>query len=80
MKDKSKRLGNLKGGIDDIKQHKWFKGVNWKALEELKIGAPIKPQVSGRDDLRYYDECADSLEYDEEEEDIEVNQELFSDF
>jgi hypothetical protein len=30
--DRSKRLGNLKGGADDIKKHKWFRGVDWQGL------------------------------------------------
>jgi protein kinase X len=30
--DRSKRLGNLKGGPDDIKKHKWFRGVDWQGL------------------------------------------------
>lgn len=64
-KDKSKRFGNLKGGIQDIKSHKWFKGVDWNALANKKIGAPIRPVVSGEDDLKYYEQVQESLEYDE---------------
>ena len=26
--DRTKRIGNLKNGADDIKNHKWFKGHN----------------------------------------------------
>ena len=28
--DRTKRIGNLKNGADDIKNHKWFKGEQWK--------------------------------------------------
>merc|ERR1712036_132326 len=28
--DRTKRIGNLKAGADDVKKHKWFKGVDWE--------------------------------------------------
>eukprot|EP01017_Pseudomicrothorax_dubius_P046201 TRINITY_DN8106_c0_g1_i2.p1 TRINITY_DN8106_c0_g1~~TRINITY_DN8106_c0_g1_i2.p1 ORF type:complete len:289 (-),score=94.62 TRINITY_DN8106_c0_g1_i2:331-1197(-) len=43
--DLSKRYGNLKNGVDDIKNHRWFKEINWKQLLEKKILAPYKPIV-----------------------------------
>ena len=30
--DLGKRYGNLKGGINDIKKHRWFKKFNWKEV------------------------------------------------
>lgn len=41
--DRSKRLGNLRGGSDDIKRHKWFRGVDWNALLARHVQAPILP-------------------------------------
>lgn len=41
--DRTKRLGNLKGGSDDIKNHKWFRGVDWQGLLDKTVGAPIVP-------------------------------------
>lgn len=35
--DRSKRLGNLIGGPDDVLQHPWFRGVDWEALERREI-------------------------------------------
>jgi serine/threonine protein kinase len=32
-KDPLKRLGTLKGGASDVKNHPWFRGFDWKALE-----------------------------------------------
>lgn len=42
---RSKRLGNLKGGADDVKRHKWFKGLDFDALLRHEIPPPIVPEV-----------------------------------
>ncbi|BGP20952.1 hypothetical protein JCM10213_006668 [Rhodosporidiobolus nylandii] len=44
--DLSKRLGNLKGGAQDVKDHPWFEGVDWAAVERKEIRAPIIPLTS----------------------------------
>ena len=36
VRDLSARLGNLKNGVDDIKGHPWFRGIDWDALLERK--------------------------------------------
>jgi protein kinase A len=36
--DRSKRLGNLIGGSQDVLEHAWFRGVDWDALERCEIG------------------------------------------
>ena len=41
-----KRLGNLKGGINDIIKHKWFGSFDWAGLDSLTIPAPYIPTVS----------------------------------
>ncbi len=35
--DRTKRFGNMKNGANDIKNHEWFKKVNWKYVEEKKL-------------------------------------------
>lgn len=35
--DRTKRLGNMNGGPDDILSHPWFRGVDWEALEHREI-------------------------------------------
>ena len=32
----SKRLGNFKNGIDDIKNHRWFQAFDWPGLVQLE--------------------------------------------
>ena len=35
--DLSKRIGNLKNGAADIKDHVWFDTINWTALENREV-------------------------------------------
>ena len=35
--DRSKRLGNLTAGSEDVLNHPWFRGVDWDALERREI-------------------------------------------
>jgi serine/threonine protein kinase len=60
--DLGKRYGNLKSGADDIKQHKWFKDLDWNDLLEKKIPAPFKPPVKGESDTSNFDDYPDSEE------------------
>ncbi|KAK7275898.1 hypothetical protein RIF29_17024 [Crotalaria pallida] len=43
QKDDSKRLGG-----EEIKNHKWFKSVNWKKLEAREIRPSFVPEVAGK--------------------------------
>ena len=36
--DLTKRFGNLKNGVNDIKNHKWFSTTDWIAIYERKVG------------------------------------------
>ncbi|KAI3682805.1 hypothetical protein L1987_83063 [Smallanthus sonchifolius] len=47
QKDPSKRLGNGLKGSDEIKQHKWFKAINWKKLDAREIQPSFRPEVAG---------------------------------
>jgi serine/threonine protein kinase len=58
----SKRYGNLKNGVDDIKFHKWFKDVPWESLLEKKIQAPFKPTVKSETDTDNFEDYPDSDE------------------
>ena len=48
--DVSRRLGNMKGGAEDIKTHPWFKGVDWAAVNGKKIPPPWVPEVKSHID------------------------------
>lgn len=45
--DRTKRLGNLIGGSQDVLDHPWFRGVDWDALErkEIRVAISLLPSV-----------------------------------
>lgn len=43
--DLTKRYGNLKGGVADIKGHRLFKSLDFMMLNLKQIGAPYTPKV-----------------------------------
>lgn len=57
--DLTKRFGNLKNGVDDIKNHAWFSAVNWIALYQQKVEPPFIPKVSGPGDFSQFDRYDD---------------------
>lgn len=44
--DLTKRYGNLKNGIADIKDHKWFRQTNWLATLNRKVSAIYQPKYT----------------------------------
>ncbi|XP_078399942.1 cGMP-dependent protein kinase 2 isoform X2 [Cetorhinus maximus] len=51
----TERLGNLKNGINDIKKHRWFSGFNWEGLKARTLSSPLKRELTGPTDCRYFD-------------------------
>jgi protein kinase A len=43
--DLTKRYGNLKGGVNDIKSHRFFKSLDFQHLIAKQISAPYLPKV-----------------------------------
>ena len=43
--DLTKRYGNLKGGVADIKNHRVFKGMDFEKLCRKELPAPYTPKV-----------------------------------
>lgn len=41
----SERLGCLKGGAEDIKNHKWFEGFDWDKLLRKEITPPLNANI-----------------------------------
>ena len=41
-KQKQIRIGSSKNGAEDIKKHKWYRGLNWAALYNKQLTAPTE--------------------------------------
>lgn len=74
----SKRLGA--NGVDEIKNHKFFRDINWKRLYKRKVKAPYIP--SERSKLLGVNEkqIEDTPECDLEMEKNNMNDQIFEDF
>lgn len=77
--DLTRRLGNMKEGTRDIRNHHYFKDINFDDLYNLRVTSPYIPKVSGAGDASNFDRF--------EEEPIEWNdtgidpyEEIFKDF
>ncbi|KAJ4793192.1 Protein kinase family protein [Rhynchospora pubera] len=55
-KEANKRLGSGPGGSNEIKNHKWFKPINWKKLEGRQIQPSFRPNVAGKLCVANFDE------------------------
>jgi|EP00927_Polykrikos_kofoidii_P067026 protein kinase A/protein kinase X len=60
--DRAKRFGCLKHGADDIKKHKWYKGMDWDCLINRMVRPPFVPGVKGSDDTSMFDRYPESTE------------------
>ncbi len=62
--DLSKRFGNLKKGVKDIKSHRFFNGLNWSDLSKMKTVSPVHPQENFKGSNREPQRCNDLSEND----------------
>ncbi|KAI9218287.1 kinase-like domain-containing protein [Blastocladiella britannica] len=53
--DTSRRIGNLRAGADDIKQHAWFRGVDWDVVVARRVAAPLVPRTNGAGDTSNFE-------------------------
>ncbi|KAM7357028.1 protein kinase, cAMP-dependent, catalytic subunit 3 [Cochliomyia hominivorax] len=58
--DRTKRLGNMKNGADDVKRHRWFKDLNWNDVYNKKLKPPIIPEVQYDGDTSNFDDYPES--------------------
>ncbi|CAD8180468.1 unnamed protein product [Paramecium pentaurelia] len=60
--DVTKRFGNLKNGVDDIKSHKWYETLNWKDIINKKIKPQYIPVIQSDYDTSNFATYPDSTE------------------
>lgn len=59
--DLTQRYGNLKGGYNDIKNHKWFSTLDFDKLIQRKIRPPHIPHLKGAGDTSNFDKYAEEI-------------------
>eukprot|EP01017_Pseudomicrothorax_dubius_P001295 TRINITY_DN0_c4241_g1_i1.p1 TRINITY_DN0_c4241_g1~~TRINITY_DN0_c4241_g1_i1.p1 ORF type:complete len:121 (-),score=25.31 TRINITY_DN0_c4241_g1_i1:201-563(-) len=59
--DYTRRLGVNTCG-EDIKSHKWFRGVDWDSIYNREFPAPWTPPLRNEDDSSWFDKYPDSKE------------------
>ncbi|XP_045763278.1 cAMP-dependent protein kinase catalytic subunit beta-like [Maniola jurtina] len=57
--DTTKRFGNLKNGVLDFKNHKWFRNIDWDSLLNCRIPAPFQPKIRSSGDTSNFESFDD---------------------
>ncbi|KAI8093288.1 camp-dependent protein kinase 10 [Halteromyces radiatus] len=78
--DRTRRLGNLKGGADDIKMHKWFRGTDWLGLLKKSARAPFIPAYSSDQDTSNFEKYPAEAEHVLSDINEDPYKSLFADF
>jgi len=66
-KERTKRIGSSKNGAEDIKKHKWYRGLNWAALYNKQMPPPLEglqaiPSISSPTDIKQFNPYPTSSE------------------
>ena len=48
----NRRLGMGSAGVDEVRKHRWFDGLDWDALHSRKLAPPRKPKEDSAKRLR----------------------------
>ncbi|KAL5250817.1 hypothetical protein ACHWQZ_G016529 [Mnemiopsis leidyi] len=72
--DLTKRYGNLKNGVWDIKQSRWMQSIDYISVYERKVEAPFIPRSRGPGDASNFDD------YEEEPLRISANEKCVKEF
>jgi len=80
--DRTRRLGNLKDGAVDVKKHRFFKGIDWEALNKRKLTPPIQPNVQHPGDTSNFEEYEEEAGYEIclDESIVDIYADVFADF
>ena len=77
--DRTKRIGNLRNGAEDVKTHKWFNGTDWEEVSNRKLRPPLVPRVRYDGDTANFDDYSKE-EIQKAEKVTEREAKLFEDF
>eukprot|EP00477_Mikrocytos_mackini_P000793 GAHX01000849.1.p1 GENE.GAHX01000849.1~~GAHX01000849.1.p1 ORF type:complete len:812 (+),score=185.82 GAHX01000849.1:27-2462(+) len=56
QKKEYKRIGTTKTGLDEIRNHPFFKGFDWDSLRKSKMTPPFIPKIQNKNDISNFDE------------------------
>ncbi|XP_068154175.1 cAMP-dependent protein kinase catalytic subunit 2 [Drosophila tropicalis] len=76
--DLSKRYGNLINGNKDIKDHEWFKEVDWIPLLNQSISPPYIPNITNPEDISHFDKISEGKQKTKAK--TMRHEEIFADF
>lgn len=82
MRDPAQRLG----GLEELKKQAFFKDVDFDQILSKKVPPPFKPEISGKLDIRNFDEefTSENIQMTQLSDTamnlIKKNQEKFGDF
>jgi len=62
--DRTKRLGNLKDGAEDVKKHRFFRKIDWTALAQRKLKPPIIPLIASEGDTSNFEPYQEEAGYE----------------
>ena len=62
MPDRTKRIGCLKRGAADVKNHKWFAKLDWDKMMRCEDKGPYIPNINHAGDTSNFDPYPDSVE------------------
>ena len=62
VQDLTKRYGCMVRGAQDVKDHRWFNGLDWDALYNYQLPAPFIPPTENENSTQNFDKYPDSTE------------------
>lgn len=54
--DVTRRLGCMRAGASDVKEHRWFARLDWDAVFACNVPPPFVPEIRSAGDTRYFPE------------------------
>lgn len=79
-RDKSERIGNLRGGIKDIHKHRWFEAFHWEELRLFTMKSPCIPRLKNHLDMSHFEKVSKDFKFVEIYNDDPIASSVWSDY
>lgn len=50
--DPAQRLGGGSTGVEELKSHSWFSGLDWEAIQKKEVKAPFVPKFTIKTNIK----------------------------